>query len=341
MTDHDALLRAICDDPEDNTPRLAFADWLEEHGEVGRAEFIRLDIAHESMDGEALMENEDRWMQLLDEHVTPWMESLAGEGITWGDDEGPLFDRGFPISVVAESWEVFAPAAERLFAAAPITRLTIRDTVMADGEAMANCPLLARVEYLALPAAGVSAQVVRALAGSPYLGRVSQLVLPDNIIGVPGIQALADSTALPRLASLNLNFDFFINDEAARILAGAPSMAGLKALSLGGRRTVGGPFFTNAAVAALAGSPLRLHRLCLNCNGITDEGARLLAASPAFAELWELQVTDNLLTDEAAWALASSLHLPDRLTVCLAGNHLSPAGVQALQGRFKKVYAAD
>jgi uncharacterized protein (TIGR02996 family) len=41
-TAHDAFLEAICAAPEDDTPRLVYADWLEEHGEGERAEFIRL-----------------------------------------------------------------------------------------------------------------------------------------------------------------------------------------------------------------------------------------------------------------------------------------------------------
>src|SRR5437660_1230129 len=44
MTDEAALLAAISADPDDDTPRLVYADWLEEHGdEAGRtrAEFIR------------------------------------------------------------------------------------------------------------------------------------------------------------------------------------------------------------------------------------------------------------------------------------------------------------
>lgn len=44
MSDHDALLKAILDEPEDDLVRLAYADWLEEHGsesEQFRAEMIR------------------------------------------------------------------------------------------------------------------------------------------------------------------------------------------------------------------------------------------------------------------------------------------------------------
>lgn len=42
MTERDAFLRAICDEPGDDTPRLVFADWLDEHDERERAEFIRV-----------------------------------------------------------------------------------------------------------------------------------------------------------------------------------------------------------------------------------------------------------------------------------------------------------
>jgi uncharacterized protein (TIGR02996 family) len=45
MTDREALLQTILDNPDDDLPRLIFADWLEETGEpsnVARAEFIRL-----------------------------------------------------------------------------------------------------------------------------------------------------------------------------------------------------------------------------------------------------------------------------------------------------------
>jgi uncharacterized protein (TIGR02996 family) len=36
-----AFLRAVCAAPADDTPRLVFADWLDEYGEGGRAEFVR------------------------------------------------------------------------------------------------------------------------------------------------------------------------------------------------------------------------------------------------------------------------------------------------------------
>jgi uncharacterized protein (TIGR02996 family) len=42
MDERKAFLAAITASPDDDTPRLVFADWLQEHGEDERAEFIRV-----------------------------------------------------------------------------------------------------------------------------------------------------------------------------------------------------------------------------------------------------------------------------------------------------------
>jgi uncharacterized protein (TIGR02996 family) len=41
LSQHEAFLRAIFDAPDDDTPRLVYADFLQENGEEDRAEFIR------------------------------------------------------------------------------------------------------------------------------------------------------------------------------------------------------------------------------------------------------------------------------------------------------------
>lgn len=48
LTIRDAFLAAICAEPDDDAVRLIFADWLDEHGEPERAEFIRVqcELAH-------------------------------------------------------------------------------------------------------------------------------------------------------------------------------------------------------------------------------------------------------------------------------------------------------
>ncbi|MBM3978970.1 MAG: TIGR02996 domain-containing protein [Planctomycetes bacterium] len=49
MNERDAFVRGIAADLYDDTPRLAFADWLDEHGEHDRAEFVRVQCELEPM----------------------------------------------------------------------------------------------------------------------------------------------------------------------------------------------------------------------------------------------------------------------------------------------------
>jgi uncharacterized protein (TIGR02996 family) len=44
VTEEEALLAAIRDDPDDDTPRLVLADWYAENGQESRGEFIRTQI---------------------------------------------------------------------------------------------------------------------------------------------------------------------------------------------------------------------------------------------------------------------------------------------------------
>src|SRR5262245_58911497 len=41
--DETSFLRAILEAPDDHAPRLVYADWLEERGHAGRAEFLRVE----------------------------------------------------------------------------------------------------------------------------------------------------------------------------------------------------------------------------------------------------------------------------------------------------------
>jgi len=44
VNEQSALLQAICASPQDDLPRLVYADWLDDHGEPDRAEFIRTQV---------------------------------------------------------------------------------------------------------------------------------------------------------------------------------------------------------------------------------------------------------------------------------------------------------
>jgi uncharacterized protein (TIGR02996 family) len=125
-TTTDALLSYICQHPSDDVARLAYADLLEERGEPDRAEFIRLQIAHEGYPGGEMEtwragrtqeELGSRERQLLEGHRVRWCAGMV-LGVTvdaWSLDE-PMppyvygiratFHRGFPaeVSLTAESF---------------------------------------------------------------------------------------------------------------------------------------------------------------------------------------------------------------------------------------------
>lgn len=54
MSEHAAFLRTIIENPADDGPRRVYADWLEEQGNGGRADFIRTQIQLASMGGDRL-----------------------------------------------------------------------------------------------------------------------------------------------------------------------------------------------------------------------------------------------------------------------------------------------
>ena len=78
MNDVDAFLATIREEPDDDTPRLVFADWLEEHNDP-RGEFIRLQCELNrwvpDVDRRSALQNRER--ELLREHRKKWLGSLA------------------------------------------------------------------------------------------------------------------------------------------------------------------------------------------------------------------------------------------------------------------------
>jgi uncharacterized protein (TIGR02996 family) len=133
MTERDALLRAVCENPDDDTPRLVFADWLQENGEEWRAEFIRLQV---------------RLAELL-RHATPGADVVArrarelwvARGMMWrrelprinGIEWHDAFFRGFVERAVVASDARLIQHADVIFRQAPLRYLVIQQFDAAEG----------------------------------------------------------------------------------------------------------------------------------------------------------------------------------------------------------------
>jgi uncharacterized protein (TIGR02996 family) len=93
-----AFLAAIIDAPEDDAPRLIYADWLDEHGECERAEFIRLQCALARPLPRGLRrELRKRVEELLSSHAWNWIPRCA----LW---ETRHWNRGFLYRYVTAGW---------------------------------------------------------------------------------------------------------------------------------------------------------------------------------------------------------------------------------------------
>lgn len=151
MTDDgDALFRALCEQPAEDTARLVYADWLEENGKAERAEFVRLQCEAWNLCPAypTLAEARTRASVLLKRHGDAWHAELpALPGVRWGD----LFVRGFVDKVELDHVPDIGGTLAGVFAAAPLRFLTVLRLKPGQLRELLACPLLARLLTLRLP----------------------------------------------------------------------------------------------------------------------------------------------------------------------------------------------
>ncbi len=198
MTDEGALLRAVIADPDDDAPRLIYADWLEEQGQGARAELIRVQIALAGMSprDERRPELLRCQRRLLRRYAERWTEPLRGLVWNYG------FSRGF-VGWVSCNALTFLSRGEELFSLAPIQYLHF---VYAQGYVpeLSQCPHLNRRLCLSLSQSWLDNRGARLLAQSPFLGRLTSLDLTRNRISTLGDRYLARSPYLGSLDDLYL-----------------------------------------------------------------------------------------------------------------------------------------
>src|SRR5262245_18773882 len=115
MTHDDAILAAVFAAPDDDAPRLDYADWLDEHGEPAYAELIRVQCAMARVAKSAAVYAQlaRREQELLAAHAREWVGPLA-------DRPGRVrFHRGFVRGLACDAAE-FAAHAEELFRLVPL-----------------------------------------------------------------------------------------------------------------------------------------------------------------------------------------------------------------------------
>jgi uncharacterized protein (TIGR02996 family) len=320
----DAFLRSVIDNPDDDTPRLAYADWLEEHGDPERAEFIRVQVEYERLpeDDDRRDDLEDHWRSLLARHEEDW----AGlhEVLTYRRE----FRRGFLAAISLLAAELLE-YAEHIFAAAPLEEVAV-------SEARRWTPQLAACPYLGLLSGLRLGDVpnrnersgsggLRDLLASPHLGRLRRLGLDGSLVDLDGLISLVGSPLFRRLTELDL-CGSDLDNRAARVVAASPASRGLEVLSLGGTGV------SAAGVAALAASPHLAGLTNLDLGGLMvgDEGCEALASSPYLRGLRRLGLSVSHVGTNGVVALAASPNVGRLTRLDLDGNGVGDAGVAAL-----------
>src|SRR5262245_24750493 len=124
LAGHDrAFLDAIAADPEDDAPRLVYADWLDDNGQAHRAELIRLQCRlakMEAWDPDRLA-LEQREADLLLVHDDEWRKALPA----WTNAHRQHIRRGF-VDQLGVTVTDFLKRGVGLLAAAPVSEFRPR-----------------------------------------------------------------------------------------------------------------------------------------------------------------------------------------------------------------------
>src|SRR5262249_5473597 len=178
MTHDEAFLEDIAEHPDDDAPRLIYADWLDDHGDPARAEFIRVQCELErTAEGEPRGEDVIRREQhLMDEPVQEWTAEVA-PNVT-----GCWFRRGL-LQLVSIEPRSFVEHAAKLFQHSPVTQVQLTQAQNRDDlPRFFNSPHLACVRTLSLSQCNLQDGDLQALAGCRRLPRLTTLWLGSNRI---------------------------------------------------------------------------------------------------------------------------------------------------------------
>jgi uncharacterized protein (TIGR02996 family) len=341
MTDRDALYRSILEHPADDTPRLVYADWLEENGRPEEAAFIRGDCWIESAarDDSDYTDQLDRLEEVrlwLGAHAPgPVMKFRAGIAIEHGPNWWKWSLRGFPRffefdgyrHAGASAMRSLVRALERAFTRLPTRWLVVRHVTVEQLAALLKQRVVAELDQLTVQLDTTDAlqdDAARVIAECPSLKMLRGLSL-GFLFGEPGAEALARCQQLRTLRWLALE-PAGLSTAALRTLAETEWFR-----ELGELRLKNG--LTDLAFEHLCrlGPFPRLAALDLSDNDFPVAGWEAFARSKSFPALVDLTLERANLSDgrfpvltTARWFEPAALDL----TGCAIGDD----GARALAG---------
>jgi uncharacterized protein (TIGR02996 family) len=199
MTHDEAFMADVRATPADDAPRLIYADWLDEHGQPERAEFIRAQCEAARLDRTdprrtALVA---RAWRLRQEHQARWLGPLRRALVEWH------FRRGF-LEKATLNGQARSAHAAALFRSAPLRHLCLDQPTKGMLEAVLSSPHMARLETLDLSRNQLTDADAEGLSCCPRLAGLQCLRLNFNWISDRGAQLLSYSRPLQGVGRLEM-----------------------------------------------------------------------------------------------------------------------------------------
>jgi uncharacterized protein (TIGR02996 family) len=321
---HEGFLHAIREKPDDDTHRLIYADWLQDHGQPERAEFIRVQCRLAALDEFAPERPEllRREYDLFAEHGADWAAPLSGRVLSW------RFRRGF-IERIKATVPQFLKEADWLLDFTPVRELQLHQAYHAnDLRPLLESESLQRIESLHANHHHIRDEGVRLLADSPNLAGLTHLSLQDAWFTRVGLLALGRSPWLQGLRSLDVQQNSDLNSDA---FAEFVWSCGPRLRHLGWGKGI-----DIIGLRALHGSPLagRLESLWVSDADLGPGGLRILCAADLLTALRELVISQGrsptVHPADLARMLAGAPLLPRLHTLALRNSELRDEGAIAL-----------
>ena len=374
MTAADDFLNQILTDPDDDRPRMVYADWLLGEGDP-RGELIAVQCAlarHAATceDVGPLAPLELRARTLLKTYGKSWTIDAETRLKYWGEFG---FRRGFIEALTFNGG--YHDTYEKVREAAPL----LRALAVAGIDELAGSPALEGIEELTIRSGFPKVRELDALAKSPHIAKLRRL---GFVYANPSQREIFSLVALPlQLDELSMGFygEPFYGRLMLEHLAKTPHRRSLRTLRIRWLRRLGiirelGNALPNLETLHLENADLTaddiheivaafprlvsldigdndqrvaeldlarllagapaLRRLRLSRLALTDAHVDALAASPDAERLVQLDLTSNRLTNHGAATLAASPHLGNLRRIALAANSLGHDGKQAIGRAF-------
>jgi len=325
--DEQTLLAAVIAHPDEDTPRLMYADWLQENGQLDRAEFIRAQIeASKFPPGDpAARTLRARVVKLAKKYRKRWCGKANHDTGTVGG-----FVRGFPAAVQFSNLKQFCDHAEELFSRHPIRVLYSHEFGEEAETEVASSPHFARLTGLGNSRSWGGSRVALMLQ-NPHLTNLRFLDLNNGEIfnGPKAARGIAAAKHLTNLLVLDLSGNG-IEDEGLEALASAKHLSSLRALRLGEDDGEFSNDITAQGIKALARSRwVSLQQLILTENPIGDDGVKYLLKAKWIENLTELDLAFTGLEEDGLLAIARSRRLVNLRRLSILALNVSEAVGQA------------